>query len=58
MIWGNIMSSHGTGHYTGPESIEALTADREKMWHSFTSATTWAVVLTVVILIGLAVCLL
>jgi hypothetical protein len=52
------MSSHGAAHYSGPETIEALTADREKMWHNFTSATTWAVVLSAALLVGLAVCLL
>ena len=52
------MASHGSSRYTGPETIEALTADREKMWTGFTSATTGAVVLVVVILVGLAVFLL
>ena len=33
------MSSHGTARFTGPETIDALTADREKMWHGFTNAT-------------------
>ena len=28
----NIMATHGTVRYTGPDTIEALTADREKMW--------------------------
>jgi hypothetical protein len=52
------MVSHGTARYTGPETIEALTADREKTWEGFTSATTGAVILVAVILIGLAVFLL
>jgi hypothetical protein len=52
------MASHGTARYTGPETIEALTADREKMWSSFTGATTSVIILMVVILVGMAVFLL
>ena len=52
------MASHGTTRYTGPETIEALTADREKMWHGFTSATTGAIIFMVVLLVGMAVFLL
>jgi hypothetical protein len=52
------MASHGTARYTGPETIEALTADREKMWASFTSATTGTVIFMAVLLIGMAVFLL
>jgi hypothetical protein len=52
------MSNHGAARYTGPETIEALTADREKMWHGFTSVTTWAIVFMVVLLVGMAVFLL
>jgi hypothetical protein len=52
------MSSHGTARYTGPETIEALTADREKMWHGFTSATTGTVVLLIVLLVLMAIFLL
>ncbi len=52
------MASHGTARYTGPETIEALTADREKMWHGFTSATTGTVIFMVVLLVGMAVFLL
>jgi hypothetical protein len=52
------MASHGPARYTGPESIEALTADRERMWHGFTSATTGAVVFMVILLVGMAVFLL
>lgn len=52
------MASHGTTRYTGPETIEALTADRERMWHGFTSATTGAIILMVVLLVGMAVFLL
>jgi hypothetical protein len=48
------MASHGTARYTGPETIEALTADREKMWATFTSATTGAIIFMVVLLIGMA----
>lgn len=49
------MASHGTARYTGPESIEALTADREKMWATFTSVTTGSVIFMIVLLVGMAV---
>ena len=52
------MASHGTTRYTGPESIEALTADREKMWQGFTTATAGVVIGMVVLLVGMAVFLL
>lgn len=52
------MASHGTARYTGPDTIEAMTADRQKMWASFTTATTGVVILTAVVLIALAVFLL
>lgn len=52
------MASQGTARYTGPDTIEALTADREKMWAGFTSATTGVVILMVVVLVGMAVFLL
>ncbi len=47
------MASQGTTRYTGPDSIEALTADREKMWNGFTNATVGVIVLVVVVLIGM-----
>jgi hypothetical protein len=52
------MASHGTPRYEGPETIEDLTVDRERMWHGFTSATTGVVVFMVILLIGMAVFLL
>ena len=52
------MATHGHAHFTGPETIEALTEDREKMWSGFTTATTSAVIFMVVVLVGLAVFLL
>jgi hypothetical protein len=52
------MATHGTTRYTGPDSIEALTADREKMWHGFTNATTGLVIFMVILLVGMAVFLL
>ena len=48
------MASHGTARYTGPQTIEALTQDREKMWANFTSATTGVVILMIVVLVGMA----
>jgi hypothetical protein len=52
------MASHGTAHYTGPETIEALTQDRERMWAGFASATTGVIIFMVVLLVGMAVFLL
>ncbi len=52
------MASHGTSRYTGPETIEALTADREKMWAGFTSATVGVIIFVIAVLIGMAVFLL
>jgi hypothetical protein len=52
------MASQGTSRYTGPETIEALIADREKMWSGFTSATTGVVIFVALVLIGMAVFLL
>ena len=52
------MASHATARYTGPDTIEALTADRQRMWSGFTTATAGAVVFMAVLLIGMAVFLL
>ena len=52
------MASHGTARYDGPETIEDLTVDRERMWHGFTSATTGVVIFMAILLIGMAVFLL
>ncbi len=48
------MASHGTTQYNGPETIEALTADREKMWANFTSATTGTVIFMIILLVAMA----
>ena len=48
------MASHTPARYTGPTTIEALTADRQKMWSGFTSATTGVVIFLVLLLIGMA----
>jgi hypothetical protein len=48
------MASHGNAHFTGPETIEALTADRQKTWNSFTGATTGVVIFLVVLLLAMA----
>jgi hypothetical protein len=48
------MASHGTARYTGPETIEDLTADRQRMWAGFTSATTGIIVFMIVLLVGMA----
>jgi hypothetical protein len=52
------MSDHSSARFSGAETIEALTADREKMWHGFTSATMGLVVFMVVLLILMALFLL
>ncbi len=52
------MAIQATTRQTGPETIEALTADRRKMWASFTSATVAAIIFLIVVLVGMAVFLL
>jgi len=52
------MATHSTAPYTGPETIEALTEDRLRMWSGFTSAIVAATVFVIVLLIGMAVFLL
>jgi hypothetical protein len=52
------MSSHAPDRFTGPETIKDLTADRQKMWEGFTSATTFVVIFMIVLLVGMAVFLL
>ncbi len=48
------MSDHGSARFSGAETIEALTADREKMWHGFTSATLGLIIFMVVLLVLMA----
>ena len=48
------MADHAPARYTGPQTIEALTADREKMWAGFTSATTGTVIFMIVLLVAMA----
>jgi hypothetical protein len=52
------MANPSTVQDTGPDSIEALTEDREKMWAGFTAATAALVVFMVILLIGMAIFLL
>lgn len=52
------MADHGTAHFTGPETLEALTEDRMRMWSGFTAAIVVATVAVIVVLIGMAVFLL
>jgi hypothetical protein len=52
------MDSQGTSHPTESDTIEALTADRERMWVGSTTATAALVVFVVILLIGMAVFLL
>jgi hypothetical protein len=48
------MSDHSSARFSGAETVEALTADREKMWHGFTSATLGVVIFMVALLILMA----
>lgn len=52
------MAEHTTTTFTGPETVEALTNDRMRMWNGFTNATTGAVILVVLLLVGMAIFLL
>jgi sterol desaturase/sphingolipid hydroxylase (fatty acid hydroxylase superfamily) len=52
------MAEHGNAPFTGPETVEALTADRMRMWSGFTNATLTAIIAVVIVLIGMAVFLL
>lgn len=52
------MADHSPTRYSGPETIEALTEDRTRMWSSFTNAIVAAVIVMIVILVGMAVFLL
>lgn len=52
------MADSSRARLSGAESIEALTADRMKMWQAFTSATTGLVIFMIVLLILMAVFLL
>jgi hypothetical protein len=52
------MAAHQPTRYTGPDSIEALTEDRQRMWAGFTSATTFLIVFMIVLLVGMAAFLL
>lgn len=48
------MAESSNPRFSGAESIEALTADRMKMWHSFTNATTGVVIFMVILLLLMA----
>jgi hypothetical protein len=52
------MAEHGIARFDGPESIEALTEDRQRMWSGFTSAIIFAVIFVIVLLIGMGIFLL
>ncbi len=52
------MADHGMARFDGPESIEALTQDRERMWSGFTSAIVFAVVFVVLLLVAMGIFLL
>ena len=45
-------------NYNGPDSLDALTADRQRFWNGFMSATTASVIASAVILIAMAIFLL
>ncbi len=40
---------------TGPDAGELFVADRQKFWSSFTTFTTGAVIVVVLVLVGMAV---
>ncbi len=48
------MADHPMTHAADSEGLQALTEDRMRMWTGFTSATLWAVIFVVVLLIGMA----
>jgi hypothetical protein len=48
------MSDHSSARFSGAENLEALTADREKMWAGFTNAATGLVIFMVVLLVLMA----
>lgn len=48
------MAEHSTT-FRGPETPDALIADRERMWSTFTGATTAGVVAMIVLLILMAI---
>ncbi|MGE0225974.1 MAG: aa3-type cytochrome c oxidase subunit IV [Acetobacteraceae bacterium] len=51
--------SHGTSHAPGgSDTADAFLADRQRTWNAVTNATVWAVVLSAVILILMALFLL
>jgi hypothetical protein len=52
------MASHGAARYTGPETMDDLVADHQKMWHGFTNATVGVVVFLAILLILMAIFLL
>lgn len=51
------MAEHSTT-FNGPETPEALLADRERTWGAFTGATVGSVIFMVVLLVLMAVFLL
>jgi hypothetical protein len=40
--------------YTDPDSLDALTADKQRFWNGFTTATTASVIVAALILIAMA----
>jgi hypothetical protein len=42
----------------GDETPEAFLADRQNFWNGFTQFTLWSVILTIVLLVGMAIFLL
>jgi hypothetical protein len=52
------MANHVATRFSGPQTEDALTAEREKMWAGFAKATTATVIFVVLLLIAMAVFLL
>lgn len=52
------MANQTIAHAEGSESLDALTQERMRMWNGFTSATMWALIFVILVLVGMAVFLL
>jgi hypothetical protein len=52
------MADHSSTVFTGPDTSEALLADRQRFWNGFTTSIVVSIIASVVVLIGMAVFLL
>jgi hypothetical protein len=51
------MAEHSST-FQGPDSVDALLADRQRFWNGFTNATLGGLIFMIVLLVGMAVFLL